>query len=101
MSMADANLNRVLGRLEGKMDLVLQGQQKQEERTKQLEIFTGTLDDRVRWAEQAVVSLKVMEKTFAQWQQRWVGAVAVIGVIASAIAAGATVFWNKIVNLYS
>jgi chromosome segregation ATPase len=80
-----AEIHRSLGRLEGKMDAMLNGQDEQNHRISKLEVKAETVEDRVIDVERGLTPVKAFAERSQKWEQRGIGAIAAVGLISSAV----------------
>jgi len=101
--MADNNLERALGRLEGKVDLMLQDQQSAAANRKQtyqrLEEIDKKVDaaaDKIKNADERLAELEAPVAEFSKWRERAIGALMLISFVSAATGAALVAAWKGI-----
>lgn len=101
--MTDNNIDRALGRLEGKVDLMLQEQQSAAANRKQtyerLEEINKQVDDAASKIEHADARLTKVEAPvaeFSKWRERAIGALMLISFVSAATGAAMVAAWKGI-----
>lgn len=101
--MSDENLQRALGRVEGKLDLMLQEQQQASANRKQtyerLEEINKKVDDAATKIEHADARLAKVEAPvaeFSKWRERAIGALMLISFVSAATGAAMVAAWKGI-----
>lgn len=99
--MTDNNIDRALGRLEGKVDLILQEQQSAAANRKQtyerLEEINKKVDDAASKIEHADARLAKVEAPvaeFSKWRERAIGALMLISFVSAATGAAMVAAWK-------
>ena len=104
--MTDASQDRALGRLEGKIDMMLAAQEKADAVRKAQYEKLDALDRKVDATEAKVESIdKRLEGVeepvaeFSRWRERGVGAIMLISFVAASVGGAFVAFGKKIVAL--
>jgi len=102
--MTENNIDRALGRLEGKVDLMLQEQQSAAANRKQtyerLEEIDRKVDDaaeKIRHADARLASVEAPVAEFSKWRERAVGALMLISFVSAATGATMVAVWKGFV----
>ena len=97
------NIDRALGRLEGKVDLMLQEQQSAAANRKQtyerLEEIDRKVDDaaeKIRYADARLASVEAPVAEFSKWRERAVGALMLISFVSAVTGAAMVAAWKGI-----
>ena len=110
--MTDANNDRVLGRVEGKLDALIERldrseQMAKESRTKmhdRLDTLTANsakMESRVENMDERLKRVEPVAEDISKWRERGVGVLMFVGTISASVAAAVTAFWHKIVAVFS
>lgn len=101
--MTDNNIDRAIGRLEGKMDLMLQEQQtaaanrKQTyERLEAVEWKVEDAADEVKRVDNRLASVEAPVAEFSKWRERAIGALMLISFVSAATGAAMVAAWKGI-----
>lgn len=104
--MTEAGQERAIGRIEGKLDLIISDQEKaRQDRKQQYEKQEKTdraLDDVKRMIESIDTRLEKVEEPvadFNRWRERGVGAIMLVSFFAATFGAILASFWKKILAL--
>ncbi|GAA5542405.1 hypothetical protein [Brucella sp. NBRC 113783] len=104
--MTEAGQERAIGRIEGKLDLIISDQEKaRQDRKQQYEKQEKTdraLDDVKRMIESIDTRLEKVEEPvadFNRWRERGVGAIMLVSFFAATFGAVLASFWKKLVAL--
>lgn len=104
--MTDAGQERAIGRIEGKLDLLIHDQEKaRQDRKQQYEKQEKTdraLDDVKRMIESIDARLEKVEEPvadFSRWRERGTGAVMLVSFFAAIFGAVMASFWKKVLAL--
>lgn len=104
----EASQDRALGRLEGKIDMMLAAQEKADVARKAQYDKLDALDRKVEATEAKVESidrrLESVEEPvaeFSRWRERGVGALMLITFISASVGATAAAFWKKAVAIFT
>lgn len=101
--MTDNNLDRALGRLEGKVDLMLQEQQSAAANRKKtyqrIEEIDKKVDDaaaKIRHADERLAKVEAPVAEFSKWRERAIGALMLISFVSAATGAAMVAAWKGI-----
>lgn len=104
--MTEAGQERAIGRIEGKLDLIISDQEKaRQDRKQQYEKQEKTdraLDDVTRMIKSIDTRLEKVEEPvadFNRWRERGVGAIMLVSFSAATFGAVLASFWKKILAL--
>lgn len=98
----EANLERSLGRVEGKLDLILSAQaeesktrRKHFERTSEVERALETLAADTARIEARLAAVEAPVAEFSKWRERAVGALMLISFMSAATGAALAAMWHQ------
>ncbi|WP_298702495.1 hypothetical protein [uncultured Brevundimonas sp.] len=101
--MTDENLQRALGRVEGKLDLMLQEQQTASANRKQtyqrLESVDRKVDeaaDEIKRVDERLAKVEAPVAEFSKWRERAIGALMLISFVSAATGAAMVAAWKSI-----
>jgi len=101
------NIDRLIGRMEGTLNLILESQNKADVGRKQLyeavEALRSEIADYKRRLESAEKRLDELEKPVAElkkWRERAVGAIMLVSIVAATIGGALAVSWQKIMDVF-
>lgn len=101
--MNDASQDRAIGRIEGKLDLIIADQEKARQDRKQQYERLEKIERRTEGTDRTIESIdKRLEKVeepvaeFSRWRERGVGAVMLISFVAASIGGLAVTFGKKL-----
>jgi 3-methyladenine DNA glycosylase/8-oxoguanine DNA glycosylase len=104
--MSEAGQERAIGRIEGKLDLIISDQEKARQDRKQQydkqEKTDRTLDEVMRKLQSVDKRLEKVEEPvadFNRWRERGVGAVMLVSFFAAIFGAVIASFWKKVLAL--
>ncbi|MBB5704270.1 hypothetical protein FHS76_004187 [Ochrobactrum daejeonense] len=104
--MTEAGQERAIGRIEGKLDLIISDQEKaRQDRKQQYERQEKTdrsLDEVKRTVDSIDMRLQKVEEPvadFNRWRERGVGAVMLVSFFAATFGAVIATFWKKLVAI--
>ncbi|MBV2143321.1 DUF1515 family protein [Falsochrobactrum sp. TDYN1] len=100
--MTEAGQERAIGRIEGKLDLIISDQEKarqdrkqQYERQEKSERLLEALQRNIESIDMRLEKVEEPVAEFSRWRERGVGAIMLIGAFAAAFAT----YWKKIVAI--
>lgn len=106
--MPDADLQRALGRVEGKLDLVLKDQDDASKNRKQTYDRLETLDRKVdsingevARVDKRLASVERPVAEFSKWRERAIGALMLISFMSAVTGAALTAAWRYVVNWFT
>lgn len=102
------NSQMAIGRLEGKVDLILiemarfsESRKEQYERLEQLTRNADETDRKIGSLEQRVTAIEPTTAEFRRWKERGIGAMFVVAGSSASLAQLAPIIWKKIATLFS
>jgi len=105
--MSNVNIERSLGRIEGKQDQILEEQKKASQERKEIFRQMETIKRKQDMAEKERANmaerLKEVEKNtadFNKWKERAIGAVMLISTAAALVGGGLAASWHKILEMF-
>lgn len=106
--MTDNNIDRALGRLEGKVDLMLQEQQSAAANRKQtyerLEAVERKVEeaaDEIKRVDNRLASVEAPVAEFSKWRERAVGALMLISFVSAATGATMVAVWKGFITWFN
>jgi len=100
------DIQRSLGRIEGKQDQILEEQKKASQERKEIFQQMEAIKRKQEMAEKERAAMSERLKTvesnttdFNKWKERAIGAVMLISLMAALVGGGLAVSWHKIVDL--
>lgn len=106
--MPDTNLERALGRVEGKVDLMLREQQTATASRKQTHERLESVDrkiaqaaDEIKRVDHRLAKVEAPVAEFSRWRERAIGALMLISFVSAATGATIVAVWKSIVGWFS
>jgi len=101
--MTESNVERAIGRLEGKLDLIIEDQNRarvdrkdQYEKLEDLERMQGASDQKLAELAARMGKVEPVISEINNWRQRGIGVVMFIGLMSASFGAAITLAWKKI-----
>ena len=101
--MSDASQDRAIGRIEGKLDLIIADQEKarqdrkqQYERLEKIERWTEATDRKVESIDKRLEKVEEPVAEFSRWRERGVGALMLVSLAAASVGGLAGAFGKKV-----
>jgi len=104
--LSEAGQERAIGRIEGKLDLIISDQEKarqdrkqQYERQEKTESFLEPLQRNYESVDSRLEKVEEPDANFNRWRERGVGAVMLVSFFAAIFGAVIASFWKKVLAL--